>query len=345
LTPLPERQYLVSLINEATANGARKAEACRIISLSIRTLQRWVKNGLVCGDERASAVRPTPSNKLSTEERKKIVDLCNEPEFASLTPNQIVPTLADRGIYHASEASFYRILKDHDLLAKRVRSRPKGHHKKPRAQTATAPNQVWTWDISYLPSHVKGQHYYLYMILDIFSRKIVGAEVYSQELGAHGADLLQRSAWAEKCVNRRLILHSDNGAPMRSFTMLAKMQDLGVISSYSRPRVSNDNPYSESLFKTVKYCPQWPLKGFLNSDDAREWVDGFVHWYNTRHKHSGIKYVTPEERHGGLDLAILSKRDETYQKAKLKNPGRWSRRCRNWDFISEVKLNPEKDAA
>ncbi len=127
--------------------------------------------------------------------------------------------------------------------------------------------------------------------------------------------------------------------------MLAKMQDLGVISSYSRPRVSNDNPYSESLFKTVKYCPQWPLKGFLNSDDAREWVDGFVHWYNTRHKHSGIKYVTPEERHGGLDLAILSKRDETYQKAKLKNPGRWSRRCRNWDFISEVKLNPEKDAA
>ncbi|MFT6056777.1 helix-turn-helix domain-containing protein [Zhongshania sp. BJYM1] len=146
MTPLPERQYLVSLINDATANGARKAEACRTISLSIRTLQRWVKNGVVCGDERASAVRPTPSNKLSKEERKKIVDLCNEPEFASLTPNQIVPTLADRGIYHASEASFYRILKDHDLLAKRVRSRPKGHHKKPRAQTATAPNQVWTWD-------------------------------------------------------------------------------------------------------------------------------------------------------------------------------------------------------
>lgn len=203
----------------------------------------------------------------------------------------------------------------------------------------------WSTLLSYLPSHVKGQHYYLYMILDIFSRKIVGAEVYSQELGAHGADLLQRSAWAEKCVNRRLILHSDNGAPMRSFTMLAKMQDLGVISSYSRPRVSNDNPYSESLFKTVKYCPQWPLKGFLNIDDAREWVDGFVHWYNTRHKHSSIKYVTPEERHAGLDLAILSKRDETYQKAKLKNPGRWSRRCRNWDFISEVKLNPEKDAA
>lgn len=316
-----------------------------MIGLSIRTLQRWVISGVVSGDERASAVRPMPANKLSNEERHKIIDLCNEPEFASLTPNQIVPTLADMGVYLASESSFYRVLRDHNLLTNRVRSRFGGHHKKPRSQTATAPNQVWTWDISYLPSQVKGKHYYLYMILDIFSRKIVGAEVYAQELGVHAADLLQRATWVEKCVNKDVVLHSDNGAPMRSFTMLAKMQDLGIISSYSRPRVSNDNPYSESLFKTVKYCPQWPVSGFRNIDGARDWVDGFVRWYNTIHKHSGIKYVTPEERHTGFDMVILSKRDEIYQKAKRENPGRWSQATRNWGFISEVKLNPEKDAA
>lgn len=333
------------MINEAITNGARKAEACRIIGLSIRTLQHWLSNGVINYDKRATAKRPEPNNKLSNEERQKIIDVCNEPEFADKTPNKIVPTLADRGIYLASEATFYRVLKDHNQLANRARSKPKGHHKKPRTRKATAPNHVWTWDISYLPSHVKGQHYYLYMILDIFSRKIVGAEVYAQELGEHAADLLQRTTWAEKCVNKKVVLHSDNGAPMRSYTMLAKMQDLGVISSYSRPRVSNDNPYSEALFKTVKYCPQWPLRGFNDIDEARDWVDEFVKWYNTIHKHSGIKYVTPEERHSGLDRIILSKRDEVYQKAKLQHPERWSQNCRNWDFISEVQLNPEKEAA
>jgi putative transposase len=132
---------------------------------------------------------------------------------------------------------------------------------------------------------------------------------------------------------------------MRSYTMLAKMQDLGTIPSYSRPRVSNDNPYSESLFKTVKYCPQWPPCGFNPIDEARDWVGGFVRWYNTIHKHSGIKCATPEESHNGKDVAILSKRDEGYQKAKLKHPERWSQNCRDWKFISEVWLNPEKDAA
>jgi len=333
------------MVNEAIANGARKTEACRVIGLPIRTLQHWVNNGVISADRRPTAKRPEPYNKLSAEGRQKIVDVCNEPEFADITPNQIVPTLADRGIYLASESTFYRVLKSRSQLVSRKRAKTRGHYKKPCVQKATAPNHVWTWDISYLPGRVKGQHYYLYMILDIFSRKIVGAEVYTQELGEHAADLLQRTAWAEKCVNKKVVLHSDNGAPMRSFTMLAKMQDLGVISSYSRPRVSNDNPYSEALFKTVKYCPQWPLRGFWNVDEARDWVDNFVGWYNTTHKHSGIKYVTPEERHKGLDIPILSKRDEVYQRAKSINPERWSRNSRNWDYINEVQLNPEKEAA
>jgi putative transposase len=138
---------------------------------------------------------------------------------------------------------------------------------------------------------------------------------------------------------------------MKSFTMREKMQDLCVITSYSRPRVSNDNPYSESLFKTVKYCPQWPADGFDGFDgfdgieEARLWVDKFVGWYNTEHKHSGIFYVTPDQRHAGLDTKILNKRKKVYKKAKSQKPNRWSKCCRDWGVIGEVYLNPEKDAA
>lgn len=145
----------------------------------------------------------------------------------------------------------------------------------PDVLRAVAPNQVWSWDISYLPSWVRGQHFYLYMIVDIYSRKIIAAEVFASESGKHAAELLQRAVWNEKCSSNNLVLHSDNGGPMRSDTLLAKMYALGVLSSYSRPRVSNDNPYSESLFRTLKYCPWWPENGFRTIDDARVWVNQF----------------------------------------------------------------------
>ena len=180
-----------------------------------------------------------------------------------------------------------------------------------------------------------------YLIVDIFSRKIVGADVYEQELGELAADFLQRTIWSEKCVNAGTVLHSDNGAPMRSFTMQAKMRDLGVASSYSRPRVSNDNPYSESLFRTTKYHHSWPKDGFNTLGEARLWVNHFVDWYNKVHKHSGIKYVTPEQRHKGLDKEILENRKAIYAKAQQENPSRWRSDIRNWDYIDEVSLNPE----
>ena len=282
---------------------------------------------------------------MSDEEQQQILDICNEHEFADLPPNQIIPTLADRAIYIASETTFYRVLEARKQLINRARSKAMRKYHKPKAQIANNPNRVWTWDISHLPSKIKGKHFYLYMILDIFSRKIVGVEVHDQELDEYAAALLQRAVWSEKCVNNDLVLHSDNGAPMRSFTMRAKMEDLGVTTSYSRPRVSNDNPYSESLFKTVKYCLQWPVDGFYTLEDARLWVGKFVDWYNTEHKHSGIKYVTPEQRHCGLDTVILNKREEVYEKAKSNNPRRWSKDCRDWGFIKKVYLNPEKEAA
>lgn len=231
------------MINVATLNGARKAIACKTLGLSIRTVQRWYheKSGQLFEDARPNAIRPTPTNKLSPKETALILKTCNEEEFASYPPGYIVPTLADDNRYIGSESTFYRVLKKAGQLADRSLTKSNKKHSKPEAQIATKPNELWSWDISYLATQTRGQHYYLYLIVDIFSRKIVGADVYDRELGELAADFLQRTIWSEKCVNKGTVLHSDNGAPMRSFTMQAKMRDLGVASSYSRPRVSNDN--------------------------------------------------------------------------------------------------------
>jgi len=341
------RQEIISLIQEAIQKGARKKAACEIIGISIRTFQRWlpVKSSSITSDRRNSAQHPTPHNKLSESEVGKIIEICNSPEFANLPPNQIVPTLADRNVYIASESTFYRVLRASGLLSHRSRTGSKKPRKRPEEQKATGPNQVWSWDITYLPGPIKGRYFYLYMIIDIYSRKIVGAEIYDQESSEYAATLLQRTVWAEKCISKNIVLHSDNGAPMRGYTMVAKMHDLGIISSYSRPRISNDNPYSESLFRVLKYCPQWPLSGFSGITEAWHWVADFIRWYNTIHKHSGIKFVTPDERHRLLDIHILKNRKLVYERAKRQHPSRWAKSCRNWKFIHEVYLNPEKEVA
>ncbi len=336
-----ERQTIVDNINVAVASGARKRKACEVIGLEIRTLQRWFNGCEVKVDLRPDAKRPEPGNKLTELERQSVIDCCNSQEFAHLPPHQIVPKLADQGRYLASESSFYRILKQVNQLQHRGRSKTPKTVKKPTSYTATSPNQVWSWDISYLPSGVIGLHYYLYLFMDIYSRKIVGADVYDSENGTDAAELLQRSVWAEKCVGQDLVLHSDNGAPMKSFTLREKMYDLGVVTSRSRPRVSNENPYSEAMFKTLKYCPQWSSKGFSSLNEARSWVDDFVTWYNRDHQHSGIRYVTPNERHAAQDREILEKRSKLYELARKINPARWSGNVRNWELIKAVELNPE----
>lgn len=234
-------------------------------------------------------------------------------------------------------------MKENNQLTYRGKAKPKQTNNKPKCHTATGPNQLWSWDITYCPSRVIGQFFYLYMIVDIFSRKIVGWEVHENESGEHAAALLQRTVWAEKCWHQDVVLHSDNGSPMKSLTMLTKMQELGVMASRSRPSVSNDNPYSESLFRTCKYARNWPSEGFKNLEEVRAWCQRFVNWYNTEHCHSGINFVTPQQRHLGVDEAILQKRHALYQDAKQKHPQRWSKQTRNWEKPKEVKLNPDKD--
>ena len=181
--------------------------------------------------------------------------------------------------------------------------------------------------------------------MDIFSRKIVGWQVYEEESSALASELLRDLCHREGIQSKQLILHSDNGSPMKGATMLATLQQLGVMPSLSRPAVSNDNPYSESLFKTLKYRPTYPLKAFAKVTDARDWVIGLVKWYNHEHRHSAIRFVTPAQRHEGLDVKLLDQRKAVYETARAKNPRRWSGATRNWQRIQAVHLNPDKAEA
>jgi transposase InsO family protein len=309
------------------------------MAVSVRTYQRWHDSGNE-QDGRTSA-KHEPVNKLSELERQRMIKLANEPEYADLSPSKIVPKLADEGRYIASESSFYRVLKAEKQLSHRHRSKLARQIRKPRALTATAPNQIYSWDITYLPTAVRGLFFYLYLVMDIYSRKIVGWQVYEAESSALAADLMADICHRERVLPGQVTLHSDNGSPMKGASLLATLQNLGVMPSYSRPSVSNDNPYSESLFRTLKYRSEYPEHGFTDLQNARTWVTGFVDWYNTRHLHSAIGFVTPQQRHCGEDKEILANRKRVYQQAKAKHPNRWSGEIRNWNPITEVHLNPE----
>jgi len=179
--------------------------------------------------------------------------------------------------------------------------------------------------------------------VDVFSRKIVGWAVHEVENSELAATLIREAAFKEGVDPGQLVLHSDNGGPMKGATMLATLQWLGIVPSFSRPRVSNDNPYSEALFRTVKYRPEYPYKPFKSLEDARLWVDSFVGWYNDEHRHSAIRFVTPSQKHTGEEKIILRHREEVYKQARKLNPSRWTGSVRNWEPIEKVVLNPLKD--
>ena len=344
----PEDRYMaIELIDEAVAAGARQFKACEVLEIACRTLRRWrrqLREEKELRDRRKEAAQGrTPANKLSQEERERIVTICNQPENRSLPPSQIVPMLADNGEYVASESSFYRVLKEEGQVNRRGRAESPKVVAKPKGYMADGPNQVYSWDITYLTSIVKGMFYYLYLIEDIFSRKIVGWEVHEQESAEHASLLIRKACLAEGIQERQLVLHSDNGSPMKGATMLGTLQKLGVIPSFSRPSVSDDNPFSESLFRTMKYVPSYPNMPFESIEAARQWVHEFVLWYNGEHRHSGIQFVTPNQRHRGEDAQILEQRKAVYEAAKKKNPERWSGATRNWEPVTEVWLNPPKE--
>jgi putative transposase len=207
---------------------------------------------------------------------------------------------------------------------------------------ATAPCTVWSWDISYLRTTVKGRFFYLYLMLDVWSRKVVGWRVEEKECTELASELLSKAVATENADPTRLVVHADNGGPMKGCTMKAMMEKLGVLSSFSRPSVSNDNPFSEAFFRTLKYCPEYPRRPFETVDEACKWVERFVCWYNTKHLHSGIGFVTPDDRHARRDAPVLAQRRAVYAAAYAAHPERWSTCVRPWSAPAKVRLNPDQ---
>ena len=337
-----DRVVAVELIDEARSNGARLKPACNILNISERTYQRWTQNGKIKEDQRPLIKRPTPKNKLTKEEREELLETINNPEYADLVPSQIVPKLADDGIYIASESTIHRVLKEEEMNTYRNRTKIPVK-REPPTHIAIAPNKVWTWDITWLNASIKGMYYKLYLIIDMFSRLIVAYEVWETENAEYSGALVRKALLSQNIAGRPLVLHSDNGSPMKAATFLATLEILGVQSSFSRPRVSNDNPYSESMFRTLKYRPQYPFSGFKSLEEARKWVGKFVNWYNLSHLHSGINFITPHQRHYGLDDKIMENRIKIYEAAKAKHPERWSKNIRDWSLPEYVALNPVKE--
>jgi putative transposase len=340
LITMTERSQAIVLIKEANEAGARRIKACAVLGITLRTLERWEKVDGV--QDKRKLTQRIPGNKLTEGERQRVLSIANSEVYCDLPPSKIVPMLADDGYYIASESTFYRILHVESQLSHRQSTRTAKHHK-PDEYIAGEPNQVWSWDISYLPTQIQGLYFYLYLMMDIYSRKIVGFSVQENETSEQASMLLKQACLDEKVMAHQLVLHSDNGAPMKGMTMLAMLEKLGVIPSFSRPSVSDDNPYSEALFKTLKYHCTFPLHNkFATILEARIWCEYFVNWYNNQHLHSALKFVTPQQRHSGADSEIRIKRHEVYQAAKQQHPERWSGDTRNWKIDKTVTLNPNK---
>ncbi len=317
-----DRSAVLALVAEAVEQGSRQHPACEMVGVAERTLQRW--QCPQTAEDGRRGPRTAPRNTLSQSERAQMVAMAARPEFGHASPHQIVPRLADRGEYLASESSFYRVLKTHDLLAHRGRATP-AHRARPQTR--------FRGEITYVLSPIRGQYFYLYLFVDVFSRKAVGAEVHAEESMEHSSRLLDTICREEGIEPYQVSVHADNGGAMKGATRLAPMQRLGIVPSFSRPSVRNDNPFSASLFRTLKYCPVYPTKPFASLDSARAWGVTFMRWYTHEHLHRGIRFTTPASRHAGTDTAILHNRERVYHAAQRTHPSRWSGATRNWTTI------------
>lgn len=334
---LVEKHRALELIKEAIVAGARKEKACETIGISIRAFQRWDQS---CNHDGRKGAKKKVPRKLTEEERQKVKDTACEKQYKDLNPYEIVALLAENGTYIASERTFYRILKAGGLLHHRGNTKPAIKKPEPDELVATGPSQIWSWDITWLRSDVRGLFYYAYVIKDIWTKEIIGWVIHDRENDELAATMFNRLKLKHNM--RGIFLRSDNGNPMKGATMLMMLYSLGVIPSYSRPKVSNDNPFIESLFKTLKYTAGYPGQ-FKDIDHARIWMANFVNWYNTEHRHSAIGYVTPLERRSGAYNIIFEKRNDTLAAAREKNPERWGKKIRVWGCNDTVYLNPGKE--
>lgn len=344
LISAPDRQQAIELIDEAVKSGAKQSKACRLLNLTDRTYRNWKAKGKDGGvDGRTTRVQH-PANALMQEERSALISRLNQPDVADLSVPQAFRKLIDNGEYYGSERTIYRVLKEAGLNKRRDATRLPNRRYKPSSYEATGPNQVWTWDITYLrDGKHKGQFFYAYVIVDVYSRYVVHSEVYDSDCAAFAQEFLTK-ALIKHCIKpNSLVLHSDNGASMKAVNTLALLENMGVERSHSRPRVSDDNPYSEALFRTLKYTGRLPAGGFNGIEHARTWLASFVDNYNHHRYHSGINWVTPASRFEGNDKTVLAKRKQVIERARSKHPNRWiGNRTLNCEPAPSQWLNPDR---
>lgn len=296
------------------------AALCRGLGLSRATVYRLraPDRDVPC------APRPTPSHALSEDERQAVLDLLHGQRFVDRPPADVVATLLDEGRYLCSTRTMYRILDGKKEVKERRNQRAHPIYEKPEL-LATRPNEVWSWDITKLKGPVKWTYYQLYVILDIFSRYVVGWMVAERESSELAKRLIRESCLKQEVLSDQLTLHADRGSSMKSKPVAMMLSDLGVTKTHSRPHVSNDNPYSESHFKTLKYRPGFPER-FGSLQDARTFCQEFFTWYNTQHHHSGIAWLTPEDMHYGRAKQIVQVRQLALDEAFARHPERFRNR-------------------
>ena len=301
-----------------------KKSACEALELPRATFYRQLDTN-AHAPEKPKPDRPRPPLALTPSEKQRVVDCLHSERFQDKAPHQVYATLLDEGEYHCSIRTMYRILTAlHGNVKERRKQVQRPAYTKPEL-LATGPNQVWSWDITKLKGPVKWTYYYLYVIMDIFSRYVVGWMVAHCEQQALAKRLIEKSCFKQEVETGQLTIHADRGSSMKSKVVAQLMADLGITKTHSRPHVSNDNPYSEAQFKTLKYCSAFPER-FGSIQDSRWFCRDFFHWYNKEHRHSGIALMTPEHVHYGLAQVILDYRSEVLKAAFKKNPRRFKDR-------------------
>ena len=325
---------------ESLAETVGRAPACRALGVPRASFYRRLgeKSGPV-----SPAPRPTPARALAAPEREAVLVQLHSERFRDKAPAQVYAALLDEDKYLCSIRTMYRLLAQHGEVRERRNQLTHPNYKKPEL-LATGPNQVWSWDITKLRGPVKWTYFHLYVILDIFSRYVVGWMVAPRESAELAKRLIEDSCEKQRIQPAQLCLHADRGSSMRSKAVALLLADLGVTKSHSRPYVSDDNPFSESQFKTLKYRPEFPDR-FGSLEDARSFCQSFFTWYNTGHYHSGIALLTPEVLHYGRAEEVVRRRQEVLSKAYERNPERFVRaRPKPMEPPSEVWINPPAES-
>lgn len=293
---------------------------------------------------RATKPRPTPSRALAPSERLRVIEELHSPRFIDKAPYEVYATLLDEDVRLCSVRSMYRILAEQHEVRERRNQCRHPVYAKPEL-LATAPNQVWSWDITKLRAAEKWRYYHLYVLLDIFSRYVVGWMLAHHEDGDLAAELVRETYAKQGLDPGEVIVHADRGSAATSKSLAQLCVDLGVAQSYNRPHVSNDNPFSEAQFKTLKYRPEYPDR-FGSYEDALSYCRHFFPWYNTEHHHSGIAYLTPEVVHHGRAAEVLARRQQVLDRANAEHPERFVNRPPRVQALPQAAwINPPEDTS